>query len=167
MSLEYARYGKIKVNLAKVDRTDGRHTIKEITAEVLLESPQFDIAYTHGDNTTTVPTDTTRNTMYVLAKKFPVDPIEKFGIETVKHFLNKYPHITKVHVDLTEHIWDRISINNVPHKFAFTKRQPEVRNAVVTMTRGGKPVVTSKILNLVVLKTTESAFENFHQVTTQ
>lgn len=164
MSLDYARYGKIKVRVAKIERTDSRHFLKEVTVDVLLESPQFDVAYTKGDNTTTVPTDTTRNTIYVLAKKFPIDPIERFGIEVTNHFLTKYPHITKVNVDLTEHCWDRMTIDNAPHKFAFSKRQPEVRNATVVQERGAKPQVTSKILNLVVLKTTESAFEDFHRV---
>jgi urate oxidase len=61
-------YGKSHVRLTHVDRTCVPHEIKELSIAILLEG-DFSRAYTEGDNGNVLPTDTIKNTVYVLARK--------------------------------------------------------------------------------------------------
>src|SRR5207302_335096 len=51
------RYGKSLVRVLKVLRSGATHTIKELSVAVSLEG-DFESAYTAGDNSKVVPTDT-------------------------------------------------------------------------------------------------------------
>src|SRR3954451_17438525 len=66
MSLGANRYGKAEVRLVKVERTPGRHVIRDLTVDVALEG-DFAAAHLTGDNTGLLATDTMRNTVYALA----------------------------------------------------------------------------------------------------
>lgn len=48
---------------------------KELRVRILLEG-SFEDAYIKGDNSQIVPTETQKNTLYVLSKKYSVEPIE-------------------------------------------------------------------------------------------
>ncbi len=168
VNIAYGRYGKSQVRLVKVNRPDQSstlHSVTELVAQVLLEG-DFDMSFTTGDNSTTVPTDTIRNTVYVLAKLHDVDPIEKFAQTISNHFLSKYPQTSMVHVELVKTHWDRVQLagSKKPHDFAFTKREPEVRVVEISHARGQPPSVRSSIKNLVVLKTTGNGFDGFPRV---
>jgi len=168
--LHNVRYGKTKVRVLKVDRP--RHTgakehrVRELTIETLMEG-DFDRSYFFGDNSTTIPTDTVKNTLFVLAKQNPIRSIEEFGVFITQHFLMKYSHVTKVHVEIIEACWDRMSVPDAqgkpqPHPFAWSKRLPEVNACNVSFGRGDKlAAITSKITNMIVLKTTENGFSGF------
>ncbi|ORX63289.1 tetrahydrobiopterin biosynthesis enzymes-like protein [Basidiobolus meristosporus CBS 931.73] len=61
-----------------------------LTAQVLLDG-KFETSYTEADNSVVVPTDTVKNTLYVLAQKAEnVQTIERFGYEIGQHFINRY-----------------------------------------------------------------------------
>ena len=75
MVLRDAGYGKSEVRLVKVSRRAGGHDLLDLTVDVGLEG-DFDAAYTEGDNTGLLATDTRRNTVYALAKQHPIDDIE-------------------------------------------------------------------------------------------
>src|ERR1700760_4931938 len=84
--LSQAGYGKSEIRLVKVSRRAGGHDLRDVTVDVGLEG-DFDAAYTAGDNTGLLATDTMRNTVYALAKQYPIDPIESFGKRLVEPFL--------------------------------------------------------------------------------
>jgi urate oxidase len=178
MSLLYDRYGKSRVRIVKVDRGD-MHRVKEITADVLCEG-DFAAAYTQGSNKDIVATDTMKNLCYILAQQHEVDPIEKFAVIIAQTMLSRYEQVGKVTVELTEHLWDRVSLpdktglqSNVttdaypdqlqPQTHAFIRRQPEVRICVVKAARGVSPVILSRIADLQILKTTGSSFTGFYK----
>ncbi len=103
------RYGKSKVRVAKAVKTTERHTIHDMTVEVLLGGPgaanssrlqqratrQFQLrvagasfdciafffcaafapSFEKGDNSVIVPTDTIKNTCYIIAKNTDFDSI--------------------------------------------------------------------------------------------
>ena len=76
--LSQAGYGKSEIRLVKVSRRAGGHDLRDLTVDVGLEG-DFDAAYIAGDNTGLLATDTMRNTVYAIAKQYPIDPIESFG----------------------------------------------------------------------------------------
>jgi|SRR5579871_69450 len=145
-------YGKSRVRLMKLDRRSELHHIKDITAQILFRG-DFRDAYESGDNGKILPTDTIKNTVYVLARKHDITSIEEFSQLLIQHFLHGNPQIAEVRVDISEHVWSRIAND------AFT-RGGQKRTALVVGERDSV-TVTAGIEDLVVLKTSGSAFEGY------
>jgi urate oxidase len=152
-------YGKQAVRLVMVRRRPDSHELKDVTAAIRLEG-DFATAYTEGDNSEVLPTDTMKNTVYALAAEHPFDDIEDFGLALTDHFLRASPKATRAHVELTEHLWDRIEKGNQPHPHAFRRAGSERRTAQVIRDRQSTRVLAG-LEDLVVMKTAKSAFEGF------
>ncbi|HEX3130923.1 MAG TPA: urate oxidase [Thermoanaerobaculia bacterium] len=146
-------YGKSEVRLVTVRRGPDVHELKDVTVAIRLEG-DFASAYTDGDNSQVLPTDTMKNTVYALAADHPVQDIEDFGLLLSDHFLRASPPAASARITLTEHLWDRLD----PH--CFRRAGGEKRTAMVTRTRDHVEV-TAGIEDLVVMKTSKSAFEGF------
>lgn len=144
-------YGKSAVRLVTVRRGPEIHELKDVTVAIRLEG-DFETAYTEGDNSRVLPTDTMKNTVYAFAAEHPVADVESFGLLLTEHFLKD--EVASARVELTEHLWERL------HPHAFRRAGSERRKAVVTRTREGAKVVAG-IEDLVVMKTAKSAFEGF------
>lgn len=159
-------YGKHRVRVSKVKRPrcappgEERHELVELTIDVELQG-QFDSAYTAGDNSLVIATDTCRNTIYVLAQDDPLDSVESFGETIANHFLRQYAHVTRVTVALRQKLWHRLL--DCPHGFLGT--DGETPTAIVTATRDidFAMVVRGGVTDLLLAKTTESGFASFHQ----
>ena len=109
------RYGKSRIRVVKILRDGKRHTVVEISAEVLLEG-DFESSYTSGDNSKVVATDTVKNTVHVLAKDHLTLEVEKFAVHLAKHFTSQYPQVKKASVELTQRVWERL----LNHDHSFT-----------------------------------------------
>src|ERR1700729_1892545 len=110
--LSRCSYGKSEVRLVKASRGAGGQDIhhrRALTGDVGLEG-DFDGAYTEGDNSGLPATDTMRNTVYAFAKEHPIDEIESFGQELVKHFLATGPGVRSARVHIVEHPWARLEV---------------------------------------------------------
>ena len=153
-------YGKSRVRLVKVRRGEARHELTDVEVDIQLEG-DFDAAFTEGDNSKVLPTDTMKNTVYALGKGHPVDPIEDFGVLLAEHFLKTSPHTRRARVALTENVWSRIDAQGAPHAHAFHRAGTERRTAVVNAATGGDIAIESGIADLLVLKTTGSAFSGY------
>lgn len=159
MKLAWQRYGKGKVRVLKVHRQGGRHDVTEISADVGLEG-DFEASYTAGDNNKVVATDSIKNTVHVLAKQHLEAEIEKFAETLAGHFLNKYAHVSKVKVRITERLWDRWASGDGPSPHAFTGAgQP--RPFVELEKSRNESAMTGGVEDWLIMKTTESGFSNF------
>lgn len=69
-----------------------------------------------GDNSDIIATDSQKNTVYLLAKKFGVKSPEDFALTLTRHFLSKYRHVKEAHVHVEEYPWERISYTNSENK---------------------------------------------------
>lgn len=145
-------YGKSRVRLIKLARRSDCHDIKEITFQILFQG-DFKSCYESGDNSKILPTDTIKNTVYVLARKHDIQSIEEFGARLTEHFLANNPQVSNVRVEMTEHLWSRIA------SAAFT-RESQKRTAVVSSARNSL-MIEAGIDDLVVLKSSGSAFEGY------
>lgn len=163
-SLASARYGKDNVRVYKVhkDAKTGVHTVTEMTVCVLLEG-DIEKSYTEADNSPVIATDTMKNTVYILAKQNPINPPELFASIVAQHFVDKYAHIHAAHVSVVQHRWTRMAFDGKPHPHSFFRDGAETRNANATFTEGKGLQITSKIVGLLVLKSTGSAFHGFHR----
>lgn len=161
VQLSQHTYGKQNVRVSKIKRDASdpkQHEFIEMSVNVLL-SGDFEDAYTRGDNRNVVATDTCKNTVYVVAKDDPIDTIESFGLALARHFVNQYAHVSGVEIGVRQQQWHRIG--DCGH--AFTGSDAEVPTTRVKLARDGKVMVSSGIDQLMVLKTTESGFKDFHR----
>ncbi len=152
-------YGKSRIRLLRVAREEGRHDIKEVTLAIRFEG-DFETAHAKGDNRKILPTDTMKNTVYALARQHPIEPIEEFGLHLIEHFLTYNPQVSRVRIEAKESLWTRLPLGGKPHATAFTRSGGEKRTAMLSGTRQGTEI-RAGLEDLVVLKTTNSAFDHF------
>jgi urate oxidase len=159
--LAESAYGKSSVRLVKVSRHGDRHDLKELTVAVRFQGDYAE-SYTDGDNSAVLPTDTMKNTVYALAAKASIDEPEAFGLRLADHFLQHNPRLQRVRVDITEHPWSRIAMGTREHGQAFLRHGAESRSATVESDRR-RPAVGAGISDLVILKSSRSAFSGFRR----
>jgi urate oxidase len=117
--------------------------------------------YTKADNSVVVPTDTMKQTTYIMAKQHPVDPPELFASVLASHFVKTYKHIHEASVKIKQHRWTRMTVDGEPHPHSFFRDGAETRD-VEAIAKEGSISIGSKIVGLLVLKSTGSAFHGFH-----
>lgn len=93
-----------------------------------------------------------------LAKKNPVSPPELFASIVASHFPSTYKHITGARCIVMQHKWTRILVGGKPHKHSFLRDGEDVRVAKSHYQRGKGFKIVSGLENLLVLKSTGSAF---------
>ncbi|XP_017153424.1 uricase [Drosophila miranda] len=175
-------YGKDAVKVLHVSRKGPVHTIQEfeVGTHLKLYSKKD---YYQGNNSDIVATDSQKNTVYLLAKKYGIESPEKFALMLGQHFLNKYSHVEEAHVHVETYPWQRVcqeetkSVNNQGqgscnnftsidnrslhnHAFIFTPTALHYCDVVIRRTDPKQTVITG-IKGLRVLKTTQSSFVNF------
>lgn len=153
------RYGKSRVRLLRATRHDGWNEIKELTLAISFEG-DFETVHTKGDNSKVLPTDTIKNTVYALARKHPMKSAEDFAMNLIGHFFSKNEYVSRVRVDAVEDLWTRILVDGKPHPSAFVRAGEEKRTALLDGTRDGV-AIRAGIMNLIAMKTADSAFEGF------
>jgi len=152
-------YGKNAINLSKIIRHPEYHEFRQITVNVVLEG-DFVTAHTRGDNSRLLPTDTQKNTVYALAKEHFVSSIEAFGLYLANYFFSNNPQISQVCIEMTEHNWKRMRFNGAEHPHAYCSGGNEKHTATVVQNKNGIELMAG-ITDLLILKTTDSGFENY------
>lgn len=152
-------YGKNAVNLSKIIRHPDHHEFRQVSVNVSLEG-DFETAHTEGDNSLILPTDTQKNTVYALAKTHFVSSIEAFGMYLANYFVINNPPVSLARIEITEHLWQRMFFENKKHPHAYISSGNEKHTAVIVQ-QGMKAEVQSGISDLLILKTTDSGFENY------
>ncbi|KAM8705187.1 hypothetical protein ACLKA7_009616 [Drosophila subpalustris] len=164
-------YGKDAVKLMHVSRKGALHSIQECEVGTHLKL-YSNKDFLQGDNLDIVATDSQKNTVYLLAKKYGLESPEKFALIVARHFLNKYSHVEEAHVHVEAYPWQRIRIENGKsqrsnnnyqlhnHAFIFTPTATHFCDVIVRR-HDPKQTVISGIKGLRVLKTTQSSFTNF------
>jgi urate oxidase len=160
--LSAARYGKDNIRLYKVERDEATktHLVVEMTVCVLLEG-DIETSYTEADNSVVVATDTMKNTTYIMAKQNPIHPPEQFAAILGTHFIETYKHIHTAHISIIQHRWTRMTIDGKPHPHSFYRDGNEKRVVNADVIEGKGIDIRSGISDLLVLKSTGSAFHDF------
>ena len=154
------RYGKSRVRLMQVNRTPQGKTLREWTVQVLLTG-DFDAAHYKGDNANILPTDTMKNTVYYVARKSSAIAMEDYARELIDFLLSRNPQVAKVEVAIEGVMWKRLTIDGKPHPTSFMRGSNEVQTTTVSRERNGPLHVTSGLRNLILMKTSDSAFTGY------
>jgi urate oxidase len=158
IELSSSRYGKAAIRIVRVGRDQTPHRLRDITVAVALEG-DLAASYTDGDNTAVVATDTMKNTAYAFAAEHLTGAIETYATDLARHFLDA-PQVERATVNVREHAWRPIDLGGTPAPDAFVRGGDGTRVATVAATRDGL-MVESGIEDLVVMKTSRSAFSGF------
>jgi len=156
------KYGKSRVRLIQVKRKAGWHDLREWTVEILLQG-DFDSCFVEGDNSKILPTDTMKNTVYSLARKSAAECMEDFAKELIDFLLRRNPQVSAAEVSISEKSWEHLPSGGKPHPTTFIQASGEIQTTKVTRTRASNFSVTSGLENLVIMKTSGSAFEGYIQ----
>ena len=148
-------YGKTRVRLTFIDRSRQPHELRELSVAILFEG-DFSSAYEDGDNSRVLPTDTMKNTVYVLARRLTWDSIEVLAQGIAQHFLARLPHVSQVSVHIDQIPWHPIGY----HPSAFVKTDNERRTTHLIANRTGVET-RSGLTGLQIMKTADSAFSGF------
>ncbi len=154
-------YGKSDVRLTKVVREGKTHHLAEYSVNVQITG-DFAASYLEGDNRKVIATDSIKNTVYVVAKENKFKTAEEFAVLLANHFPNTYKHVKSATVEIEEARWKRIKVKGKPHVHSFVNGGSEIHTVRVVVAKKGKaPVITGGVKNLLVIKTTNSGWENF------
>jgi len=152
-------YGKNAINLSKIIRHKDYHEFRQLSVDVSLKG-DFETVHTLGDNTKVLATDTQKNTVYALAKEHFTGSIESFGLYLANFFTVNNPQVSQVTIALTEHAWNRMTIDGENHPHAYISGGAEKRVATIIQHAAGT-TVSAGVKDLLILKTTDSGFEHF------
>jgi urate oxidase len=147
------RYGKAGVRVVRVTRGD-QHQLRDWNVSVSL-SGELTAVHLSGDNSAVLPTDTQKNTVYVMAKRLGGIEPEAFALALAEHFVSSQPTISRARVEIEEYGWDRLG----DHSFA--RSGGETRTATVVHDEVHGTTVVGGLRNLVLLNTTHSEFSGF------
>jgi urate oxidase len=158
--LVQSAYGKSRVRVVQVARHADRHDVSDLTVAVRFQGA-YDESYTAGDNRDVLPTDTIKNTIYALAAGTGIVEPEALGLVLARHFLEGNPRLDEVWVDLTAKAWARLRVDgDTDDGYSFMGRAPDLRSATIMATRTGI-TLSAGVVDLVILKTSRSAFTGF------
>lgn len=134
-------YGKSGVRILHVVKEGLVHHVKELEVSTRL-TLATEKDYLLGDNSDIIATDSQKNTVYLLAKKFGIKSPEDFATLLCNHFLSKYNHVMKVVIDVEVILWNRISYDQgnskTFHNHAFVHTPICTRATKVTWKRNGE-----------------------------
>ena len=158
------QYGKAEVRLVKVDRSQPRHRITDLTVTSQLRG-DFTAAHTEGDNAHVVATDTQKNTVFAFARDGIGSP-EEFAIRLARHFTDSFAWVHGGRWEVKQHSWERITTTlphhatDGQHDHAFVKGGSQTRTAIVQCYQD-EVFVLAGLEDLSVLKSTGSEFHGF------
>jgi urate oxidase len=157
------QYGKAETRVVRIYRDTPRHEIRDLNVSTALRG-DFAAAYTAGDQSKVLPTDTQKNTCFAYAKEHGVAEIEPYALVLASHFVDDIASVSRARVDVDEYRWERIAVAGAEHPHAFVRAGHEIRSASVTIDTEGsvkQKWVIAGIRDLVVLKSTGSQFTGF------
>ncbi|SEB60756.1 factor-independent urate hydroxylase [Terriglobus roseus] len=158
--LQENKYGKSGVRLVKVIRNGAVHRVREWTVRVLLEG-DFETAHTAGDNSKILPTDTMKNTVYSRAKESKAESMEEFAHELIDFLLRRNAQVSAAEVHIEQVMWKRLTIDGDLHPHSFMRGSDELQTTTIRRAKNGDQSLVSGLYNMIVLKTTKSAFEGY------
>ena len=121
----------------------------------------FARAYTNGDNSTSVSTDTIKNVVNVVARENTGLCTEEFCQVLAQKYLDTYPQIASVALTVHETKWSRLSFGGKPHPHSFVLDSNGKPTVELSSVRGGATTMSSGVDGFTFMKSTQSGWENY------
>jgi urate oxidase len=154
------RYGKGRVRVMRIHRDGDRHEVSQLNIKAMIEG-DFARAYTDGDNSTSVSTDTIKNVVNVIARENTGLCPEQFCQVLAKKYLDSYPQVSSVSITSHETKWSRLSFGGKPHPHSFVLDSNGKPTVELTIARDGPSTLISGVDGFTFMKSTQSGWENY------
>jgi urate oxidase len=161
LALLQKTYGKDRVRVMRLDRRDDRHVARELSVRAMLTGT-FDGAFTDGDNSTSVATDTVKNVINIVARENVSLGSEMFCAAVAHRLLDLYASVDSVTVTGHETKWSRLAVDGAPHAHSFVLDSNGRPFATVVASRDGI-TTRSGVSGFTFMKTTRSGWEHYIQ----
>src|SRR3979409_646019 len=125
----------------RIHRDGDRQEVSQLNVKAMMEG-DFARAYTHGDNSTSVSTDTIKNVVNVVARENTGLCTEEFCQVLAKKYLDAYPQIASVALTVHETKWSRLSFGGKPHPHSFVLDSNGKPTVGITATREGSTLTS-------------------------
>ena len=152
-------YGKSRVRLLRATRYDNGHDIKELTLAISFEG-EFDDGSHQGRQQQSTPDRHDQKYRLRACSQASDDQRRGFSLSLIEHFLSHNQVVARVRVEAVEDLWTRIPLGGKPAALAFVRAGEEKRTASLDGSRQGVEI-RAGVANLVVMKTSDSAFDGF------
>lgn len=159
MALVRDTYGKARVRVLRLKRDSDWHEVRELTVQAMLEG-DFSRAYTAGDNSSVVATDTIKNIVNIVAHENPGLDTEMFCTVLARRFLDRYRQVERAVITAHETRWSRMQVNDAPHPHSFLL-DGNGRRAIQVEASREAVSIQSGIEGFTFMKTTNSGWENY------
>jgi urate oxidase len=161
LALLQKTYGKERVRVMRLDRRQDRHVARELSVRAMLTGT-FDGAFTDGDNSTSVATDTVKNVINIVARENVSLGSEMFCTAVARRLLDLYASVDGVTVTGHETKWSRLAVDGAPHPHSFVLDGNGRPFATVVASRDGI-TTRSGVSGFTFMKTTRSGWEHYIQ----
>lgn len=154
-------YGKQSVPVFKISKQGPNHSIIDMVVKIMLEG-DISQSWLTGENHQILPTETQKNTCYAIALKKDFDSVEDYSLALARDIMSRHKHITKITVEGFQRVWHRATVGGEPHSHVFlSSKAPVRRTSLLVLPRGGLPQFTSGVVDIKLMKTTQSGFEGY------
>src|SRR5882757_6280388 len=143
----------------RIHRDGDRQEVSQLNIKAMIEG-DFARAFTDGDNSTSVSTDTIKNVVNVVARENTSLSTEEFCQLLAKKYLDLYPQVTTVSVTAQETKWNRLSFGGKPHPHSFVLDNNGKPSVELTATREGSTLI-SGIDGFTFMKSTQSGWAGY------
>jgi urate oxidase len=144
----------------RIHRDGDRHEVSQLNIKVMIEG-DFARAYTDGDNSTSVSTDTIKNVVNVIARENTGLCPEQFCQVLAKKYLDSYLQVSSVSITSHETKWSRLSFGGEPHPHGFVLDSNGKPTVELTIARDGSSTLISGVDGFTFMKSTQSGWENY------
>jgi urate oxidase len=129
--------------------------------EVRVFGENFLAAYTEGDNSAVVATDTMKNFVYAMALEYDGATLEGLAAFLARQFLGTYPEMESLEIRVQEQPFERAG------RVLFDRRRDDRSTAMVRAARAGSAVILTEAesgrRDLRLIKITGSSFTKFQR----
>ena len=169
----YRVYGRPLTGLAPIPEsafTGRSNTLVGMEVDVEVFGENFLPAYTHGDNSNVVATDSMKNVVLRQALAYDGATLEGFLYELGRHFLTTYPHMERLRLTAREmpftpaQVPDDSGLGASDRLYSLTRGDYAVASLDFERGGDGQPTLTSQRsgrAGMLLLKVTGSAFTRF------
>ncbi|ARP99935.1 factor-independent urate hydroxylase [Pseudorhodoplanes sinuspersici] len=161
MALISNTYGKGRVRVMRIKKDGPVQEVRELNVKAMLTGG-FAAAFTDHDNSAVISTDTVKNVVNIVARENLGLDTEAFGKVLAARFLDRYPQVESVRIELHEVKWVRMSIGGKPHPHSFVLDNNGQPFVIITASRAAMEVV-SGITGFTFMKSTESGWDQYYK----
>ena len=157
MRLSTSTYGKGAVRIMRVDRSQPRQSVRELTVRVMLEGG-FEASFTSSDNSAVIATDTIKNIVNIMAHELITAETEPFVAALAGRFLSRYDQVAAVTITTQETRWRRL---DGTHDHAFLLDGNGTPVVTHRAAKGAAAATRSGIDGFTFLKSTQSGWVGY------